>query len=202
MKAISHFLQTTILGGAFFLMPIVVLAYLLNKAFGFARRGLKPVAKVIPDQLVSGTTMETILAVGLIVLLCFLAGLFARTLMAQKFASKLESAMLSKIPAYDYLKQAGSSMMGLGEMAEHPVVLAQLGDVWRLGVQTDIVQEGLAAVFILNSPNTFSGSVFFVARDRVQRLDVSLARALRCLERCGVGGGSLLGDLSFAALAR
>lgn len=202
MKAISHFLQTTILGGAFFLMPIVVLAYLLNKAFGFARRGLKPVAKVIPDQLVSGTTMETILAVGLIVLLCFLAGLFARTLMAQKFASKLESAMLSKVPAYDYLKQAGSSMMGLGEMAEHPVVLAQLGDVWRLGVQTDIVQDGLAAVFIPNSPNTFSGSVFFVARDRVQRLDVSLARALRCLERCGVGGGSLLGNLSFAAVAR
>jgi uncharacterized membrane protein len=202
MKAISHFLQMTILGGAFFLMPIVVLAYLLNKAFGFARRGLKPVAKVIPDQLVSGTTMETIMAACLIVLLCFLAGLFARTLMAQKFTSKLESAMLSKIPAYDHLKQAGSSMMGLGEMAEHPVVLAQLGDVWRLGVQTDIVQDGLAAVFIPNSPNTFSGSVFFVARDRVQRLDVPLARALRCLERCGVGGGSLLGDLSFAAVAR
>jgi uncharacterized membrane protein len=88
MKAISHFLQTTILGGAFFLMPIVVLAYLFNKAFDFARRGLKPVAKVIPDQLVSGTTMETIIAVCLIVLLCFLAGLFARTLMAQKFTSK------------------------------------------------------------------------------------------------------------------
>jgi uncharacterized membrane protein len=202
MKAISHFLQTTILGGAFFLLPIVVLAYLINKAFDFARRGLKPVAKVIPDQLVSGTTMETIMAVCLIVLLCFLAGLFARTLMAQKFTSKLESAMLSKVPAYDYLKQAGSSMMGLGEMAEHPVVLAQLGDAWRLGVQTDIVQGGLAAVFIPNSPNTFSGSVFFVARDRVQRLDVPLAGALHCLERCGVGGGSLLGNLSFAAAAR
>jgi uncharacterized membrane protein len=202
MAAISRFLRMTILGGAFFLMPIVVIVYLLNKAIDLARRGLKPVAQIIPDQLVSGTTMETIMAVGLIVLLCFLAGLFARTLMAQKFTSKLESAMLSKVPAYDYLKQAGSSMMGLGEMAEHPVVLAQLGDVWRLGVQTDIVQEGLAAVFILNSPNTFSGSVFFVARDRVQRLDVSLARALRCLERCGVGGGSLLGDLSFAAVAR
>ena len=83
-----------------------------------------------------------------------------------------------------------------------PVVLAQLGDAWRLGVQTDVVQGGLAVVFIPNSPNTFSGSVFFVARDRIQRLDVPLAGALRCLERCGVGGGSLLGNLSFAAVAR
>ena len=159
MTAISRFLQTTILGGAFFLMPIVVLAYLLNKAFDFARRGLKPVAKVIPDQLVSGTTMETIMAVCLIVLLCFLAGLFARTLMAQKITSELEAAVLSKVPAYDYLKQAGSSMMGLGEMTEHPVVLAQLGDTWRLGVQTDIAEGGLTAIFVPNSPNTFSGSV-------------------------------------------
>ena len=202
MAAISRFLQTTILGGAFFLMPIVVIVYLLNKAIDLARRGLKPVEKIIPDQLVSGTTMETIMAVGLIVLLCFLAGLFARTLMAQKFTSKLESAMLSKVPAYDYLKQAGSSMMGLGEMAEHPVVLAQLGDAWRLGVQTDIVKGSLAAVFIPNSPNTFSGSVFFVASDKVRRLDVPLAGALRCLERCGAGGGSLLGNLSFAAVTR
>ena len=51
-------------------MPIVVLVYLFKKAFDFARRGLKPVAKIIPDQLVSGTTTETIMAVALIVLLC------------------------------------------------------------------------------------------------------------------------------------
>jgi uncharacterized membrane protein len=99
MAAISRFLRTTILGGAFFLMPIVVLVYLLNKAIDFARRGLKPVAKMIPDELVSGTTMETIMAIGLIVLLCFLAGLFARTLLAQKITSELESAVLSKVPA-------------------------------------------------------------------------------------------------------
>jgi uncharacterized membrane protein len=202
MTAISRFLRTTILGGAFFLMPIVVLAYLLNKAFDFARRALKPVAKIIPDQLVSGAMMEAIMAIGLIVLLCFLAGLFARTLMAQKITSELESAPLSKVPAYDYLKQAGSSMMGLGEMAEHPVVLAQLGDAWRLGVQTDLVRGGLAAIFVPNSPNTFSGSVFFVASDKVQRLEVPLAGALRCLERCGVGAASLLGNLFLPPLAR
>jgi hypothetical protein len=43
--------------GALFLTPIVLFAYLLNKVFDFAR-GLKPVAKVIPDQLISGTTWK------------------------------------------------------------------------------------------------------------------------------------------------
>jgi hypothetical protein len=92
--------------------------------------------------------------------------------------------------------------MGLGEMADHPVVLAQLGDAWRLGVQTDIAESGLAAVFVPNSPNTFSGPVFFVSSDKVRRLDLPLARALGCLERCGLGGASRLGHLSLAAVAR
>jgi uncharacterized membrane protein len=195
MKAISHFLRTTILGGALFLMPIVVLAFVLNKAFDYARRGLKPAAKLIPDQLVSGATMETVLAIGLIVLLCFLAGLFARTVLAQKIMSELESAVLSKVPAYEYLKQAGSSVMGLGEMVEHPVVLAQVGGGWRLGVQTDVAGSGLTAVFLPNSPNTFSGSVLFVASDKVRPLDVPLRSALNCLEQLGAKGGAFLSDL-------
>lgn len=196
MKAITHFLRTTVLGGALFLMPIVVLAFVLTKAFDFARRGLKPVTKVIPDQWVSGATMETVAAIGVIVLLCFLAGLFARTVLAQRVMSELESAVLSNVPAYEYLKQAGSSMMGLGEMAEHPVVLAQIGGAWRLGVQTDVAGKGLTAVFLPNSPNTFSGSVYFVASDKVRRLDVPLRTALGCLERLGAKGESFLSDLS------
>jgi uncharacterized membrane protein len=197
MRAISHFLRATILGGILFLLPIVVLAFVLNKAFDYARRGLKPVAKLIPDQLVSGATMETFIAIGLIVLLCFLAGLFARTVLAQKIMSELESAVLSNVPAYEYLKQAGSSMMGLGEIAEHPVVLAQVGGAWRLGVQTDVAGNGLTAVFIPNSPNTFSGSVFFLTSDKVRPLHVPLRTALGCLERLGAKGGSFLSNLSF-----
>ena len=54
MKAISHFLRITVLGGVLFLTPIVVLVFILDKAFDFARRALKPVAAIIPDRLVSG----------------------------------------------------------------------------------------------------------------------------------------------------
>ena len=76
--------------------------------------------------------------------------------------------MLSKVPAYEYLKQAGASVMGLGEMADHPVVLTQLGGAWRIGVQTGVVGDGLVAIFVPNSPNPMSGSVFLVAADSVR----------------------------------
>jgi hypothetical protein len=42
----------------------------------------------------------------LVALICFLAGLLARTVPAQHIVNALESSVLSKIPAYEYLKQA------------------------------------------------------------------------------------------------
>jgi uncharacterized membrane protein len=88
--------------------------------------------------------------------------------------------VLSKVPAYEYLKQAGASVMRLGEMADHPVVLAQLGGAWRIGVQTDVVGGGLVAVFVPNSPNPMSGSVFLVAANSVRPAGVPLATTMGC----------------------
>jgi len=163
MKTLSHFVGTTILGGVLFLTPIVVLAFVLSKAFEFLNRGLKPVAALIPDRLASAPTATAILAILALTILCFLAGLFAQTHAAQRFVLGLEGSILSKLPGYEYLKQAGTSVLGFGETAKHPVVLAHLGGAWRIGVQTDHVGKDLVAVFVPNSPNPLSGSVFFLA---------------------------------------
>ncbi|MBV9290477.1 MAG: hypothetical protein JO288_22110 [Hyphomicrobiales bacterium] len=71
MRAMSQCLWTAILGGILFLTPIVVLALVLSKAFDFARRGLKPIATMIPAQLASRAATEAIVAIVFIVLLCF-----------------------------------------------------------------------------------------------------------------------------------
>ena len=196
MKAVSHFLRITVLGGVLFLTPIVVLVFILDKAFDLARRALKPVTAIIPDRLVSGAPTEAILAIVLIALLCFLAGLFARTRPAQRIVAELESSVLSKVPAYEYLKQAGASVMGLGETADHPVVFAQLGGAWRIAVQTGVVGGGLIAVFVPNSPNPMSGSVFLLAADSVRPASVPLAAAMACLRRCGAGSEVFQSELT------
>ena len=81
------------------------------------------------------------------------------------------------LPGYEYLKQAGTSVLGFGETEEHPVVLVQLGDAWRIGLQTDHAGDDLVAVFVPKFANPMSGSVFFVAADRVRPLERSLASA-------------------------
>jgi uncharacterized membrane protein len=192
MRTLSRFLRATILGGVLFLAPIAVVAFVLSKALDLARAWLMPVAKLLPDAWISGPTAATALGVAALAIICFVAGLFADTRVAQAIVKELESKVLSKVPAYEYLKEAGASVMGLEQGAEHPVVMARIGDSWRIGVRTDADAGGLAAVFLPNSPNSFSGSVFFVTPDRIRKIDVPLAAALGCLRRCGVDAGRLL----------
>ena len=87
---------------------------------------------------------------------------------AQRIVRELEVSVLSKIPGYEYMKQAGASMLGVGETTDYPVILANLGGAWRIGVQTDVLGENLVAVFVPNSPNPLSGGVFLIAADRVR----------------------------------
>jgi hypothetical protein len=182
MKAISHFLRTTILGGALFLMPIVVLTFLLNKAFDFARRELKQSRSSSPINWFRKRQRRRRWRSPSSSSSAFC--LLGRTVLTQKIMSRLESAMLSNVPAYGYLKQAGSSMKGLGEIAEPRGARANRG-AWRLGVRRIWWGAALPRFSFLTRPTRFRALFFFLASDKVRPLDLPLASTLRCLEQCG-----------------
>jgi hypothetical protein len=71
--------------------------------------------------------VATALSIAMIALVCLLAGLVAHTLIAQRFVNALESSVLSKIPAYEYLKQESASALGVAEIGELPVVFVPNG---------------------------------------------------------------------------
>ena len=98
-------------------MLIVILA----KAFGFAKTGLQAVVVHIPGVSDLSVGVATALSIAMIALVCLLAGLVAHTLIAQRFVNALESSVLSKIPAYEYLKQESASALGVAEIGSFPL---------------------------------------------------------------------------------
>jgi uncharacterized membrane protein len=123
MKTLTRFVRTTFLGGLFFLISIVVLVIILAKALDFANKALKAVLVHILAASELSAAAATALSVLLVALVCFLAGLIARTVIGQKLVKALEDSVLSKVPAYEYLKQEGASALGVATMTEEPVVL-------------------------------------------------------------------------------
>jgi uncharacterized membrane protein len=193
MKPLIQFARMTLLGGVFFLLPIAALAILLDKAIALAAKFAKPLAKQIPETWNFGVGMVTLLSIGLLVLICFLAGLFARTKLAQQLVGALESSILGKIPGYFYVKRVSASMLGFHELAQRPVVLAHVGGAWRIGIQMEGETNGLVTVFLPDAPHANSGTVCFLTPDGIKIAGVSTAAAANCLERFGDGSGALFG---------
>ena len=191
MKTIAQSVRTTIVGGVFFLAPIVVLIVILAKAFDYAKKGLNAVFVHIPAASELSAGAATALSVVLVALVCFLAGLLARTVPAQRLVNALELSVLSKIPGYDYLKQESASALGVAEIAELPVVFVPMEGGWQLGVQTEALSDGLVSIFVPGAPNPHSGSVFFFSADTVRPAGIKLAAGLNCLRRCGAGASAL-----------
>ena len=191
MKTLTQFVRTTLVGGLFFLAPIVVLIVILAKAFDFAKKSLNAVFVHIPAASELSAGAATVLSVAIVALVCLLAGLVAHTVIAQRLVNLLESSLLSKIPGYDYLKQESASALGVAEIAELPVVFVPMEGGWQLGVQTEALRGGLVAIFVPGAPNPHSGSVFFFSRDNIRPAGIKLAVALNCLRRCGAGASAI-----------
>jgi uncharacterized membrane protein len=201
MKRILKFLRTTLVGGLLFLVPIVMLGIVLGKALGIARKIVEPLAAHLHVESVIGFQTPLLLAVGGIVLLCFLAGFFARTVLARKIVNRLETAVLSNVPGYEFLKRMSESTLGVEKDGGYPVVLVRFDDAAQIGFRIEVLENGLVTVFVPAVPNANSGEVYLISSDRISLLEVPPARALKCLKQLGVGTGALLrgSDISAAS---
>jgi len=193
MKSIIQFVRTTLLGGVFFLLPIAVLAIVLGKAMSLALESVRPLAKYIPADWSLGLPKEVLLAVALLVLICFVAGLLARTKLAQELAKGLEWSVLSKIPAYEYFRQVSASTLGFSQLGQHPVILVRLDVAWQIGIQVDGENNGLVPVYVPSAPDPRAGAVYFLGPDRIRPTSVPTVHAMNCLKRFGAGSSALFG---------
>jgi len=92
------FLKTTVVGGIVFLVPIIVAVIILGKAFGIMTKLAAPLGKWIQVDRFGGVALADLLAVVVIVGVCFVAGLIARNSRVTRAVESLESNALSSFP--------------------------------------------------------------------------------------------------------
>ena len=191
-----NFLKTTVLGGVLFLVPVVVLIAILEKALGVAQKVAVPLA----DALFRGTFahahayVSDLLALGLILVSCFLAGLAAKTSFARKSVDALEKKVLAKVPTYDSMKskflatlQSQSQEGG----AMRPV-LARFEDSWQIAFEVERIPGGIITIYVPGAPDPWSGSVCYMTEDRIQSIDPAMSPVLKTLKDLGKGSNEQL----------
>lgn len=192
MKSIFQFLRTTLSGGILFLLPIVLLITILNKAHLMLVKISAPLAKMLPDFIL-GIDGSRLLAILLLVMGCFIGGLLIRSPRVKRGVSTLEENVLSYLPGYSLVKSIAAD--AIGEKIEHSMttVLVQDGDTWNIGFLVE-EGEGLCTVFFPEAPRHDSGEVKIVPAAMVRKIGVSSNKAARSLKSYGKGAIQWMGN--------
>ncbi|MEQ8303119.1 MAG: hypothetical protein RIB47_06990 [Cyclobacteriaceae bacterium] len=180
------FIKKTIIGGLLFLIPISVVIVLLHKVFGFMLRIADLLYGIVPIENILGIGTANIIAILLILLICFLFGLLASNKNIAGFKNTLETNVLMKIPGYLFIKAYTEGLeddkRGRNELEP---ILVIFDDNAQLGFLIEENKKGLSSVFMPGSPNPWSGNVVYVEMDRIKQLKITTHEAIKHLQQVG-----------------
>tara|TARA_B100000809_G_scaffold63282_2_gene59989 strand:- start:10364 stop:10969 length:606 start_codon:yes stop_codon:yes gene_type:complete len=192
MKRFISFLKTTLIGGVFLIVPIVIVLIILGKVIEILRVLVKPIVKKIPLDTIGGITVARLTAVLVLIFICLLAGLLAKTKSANQLKDWIESTLLSNIPGYSMIKGMTETAIGIESSNENEIMLVNIEETWQLGILMDQVDDELFTIFLPGAPSPMSGDVVFVKKERLKKLDISSVEAFKIQKKLGVGSAAIL----------
>ena len=188
----TGFIKNTVIGGFIFLIPFVVIFVVIAKALKIMISVAKPISNIVPIESFAGIAIIDLLALLIIVVLCFIAGLLARGSFGKNTFKSLDNSLANLIPGYSVLKSIADSFKNEQEAEKNlKPVLVKFDDLSQLGFEVEKIDNGLVAVFLPGSPDTWSGSVAYMTEDRVERLNIDLLAVKKTLRTLGNGSNKL-----------
>jgi uncharacterized membrane protein len=188
------FIKTTIIGGVVFLLPIAIFVAVIGKGLEVTGAIARPLAAALPVDMIGGIAIARALAIALLLLICFLAGLLARAAIARRLVDGLEANVLSRLPAYALMKAKTQSMLSPEDVEGMSPVVVRFDDSWQVALEIERIEGGKVAVFLPGAPDAWSGSICVMDEERVTPLDLTVPFVARMAKRLGKGAGEALRD--------
>jgi len=164
-------------------LPVWLTILLLLKAISGALEVLRPIAKLLPQNVVH----ENLVALVLLLLICFVTGLLMRTRAGKKLGQWLEHLVLQRIPGYSILRGMTRQLAGGVEEQTFQPARAEIEDALVPAFIVERHADGQFTVFVSSSPTPMAGAIYILPPERVHPVNVSLAKAMACLTQWGAG---------------
>ncbi len=193
MAALKRYFLT----GLLILVPLGITFWVLAALFAFMDQSL---LLLPPSWRPVSWLGVTIPGLGLILtaVVIVLTGLLAANLIGQRLVAFWEG-LVNRIPVvksiYGSVKQVSDSLLSGSGMAFKKVLLVHYPhpEAWSLAFQTNVPDEvnghlddDYVAVFIPTTPSPVNGFYFYVRRDAVIELDMSVDAAFKAIVSMGV----------------
>ncbi len=190
MKMLFSFLKTTVIGGLFILLPLLLLEMMMAEIFQLLVALTEPITDLFPREWLEAIHAPVLLAVLIILLASFVLGLSARSASGQRLGRWLERNTVGRIPLYGVLKGLAARLIEIGEgSAFKPAVLLSDNGQREFAYLIEEHGDGNATIMLPWAPTPLSGSIKIVPTEHLEILDRSLGEMTRVLSRWGVWRG-------------
>ena len=188
MKTLAEFTRTTLIGGLLIILPIYVAVLLLAKTVKGLLGLLQPVAERVP----ASVEFRQIVAIVLLVCVCFLVGLIVRTGPGLRAKNACERALLERLPGYTFLRGLAKRLAGQSEEQTLQPALVELEDALVPALIVEELEDGSFTVLVPSAPTPMAGSVYILPRDRVHPVDIPFTQAIGVFSKWGTGAGEFV----------
>lgn len=183
MKHFLAFLKATLLGGVIVVFPAWLAVLLVLKALAHLEIFVKPISKHLPQAIGHPRVIAILVLVGL----CFLVGLAIHTAIGRRIERAAERLVLDKIPGYTTLHGFAARLSDSKENASFQPALALVP-----GFIVEQHSGNRCTVFIPSVPTPMAGSVYIIDNSRVHPLDLPAVSVMQCISKWGGGSDKLL----------
>ena len=187
------FIRTTVIGGLLFILPLILIIVLIEKAIHLLQGPVQKLLPMFSGFDVAGVTLISLATLLGLILLCFLAGLVARTAIASRALASVEDKVLGNLPGYQLFKDISTRVAGMDNDGNTQVGMIAEGDGWRLCLVLEAAGDWVTIYMPDGGPaGGTAGEVRLVPASQVVVTDVSWLPLVASLRRGGRGALDML----------
>jgi uncharacterized membrane protein len=188
MKRLLAFIKATLLGGVIVVLPAWLAVLLVLKVLGQLQVFVKPVSSHLPQTIAH----PRIIAVVMLLAICFLVGLVIQTTIGGQLRRIVEKGVLEKLPGYTMLRGFAGQLTEFGTAEGFRPVLVEIEEALVPAFLIEEHSGERCTVFVPSVPTPMAGTIYIIARSRVHLLDVSAMAVMKCISKWGANSRELV----------
>lgn len=176
------------------MVPVTIIIVVLVKAHGIMVLVAKPFASYLPIDSVEGVAIVNVIALIAGIVICFMAGIVAKSFLVTKVVKMIEAKILHFIPGYSIFKGMAGDLTGVKDGNQLIPVLAKFDDYTQIAFQVEVLKDGKVAVFVPGAPNPWTGNLLIFEAHRIEPIKQTVPNTMRILKSMGQGVNELLAN--------
>ena len=186
MRKLTDFFRITIAGGILFLIPVGAMIFILAKTINFLYNLARPITARLPFRNVAGLGVNTLVSVILLLVICFLAGIFMKTNLAKRITQWLEDRVLVYVPGYSYIRARSTDWFDKGKTDNWKPASIFVDDNEVICFVIDETED-YCSIFLPSAPTPSSGSICVREKKNVTFLPIKIPEAVSMIRQFGKG---------------